>query len=154
MGEDHAHRPALPRTGSPATIPLRPGRRAVHDRRVADLLAQPGVDPVKGEDVPCGSATCYTVRIDLTPEEIAALGGDAGAIPCALPGGLPIPVDLADASLDLTFLVEQQTPRLAGINAIVGLGEAGELTADLTFTKWNEPVSIEPPPADQVQPGS
>ncbi len=135
-------------------LPLDPGAAGSLIDGLSDLLEQPGVDPVKGDDVPCGSATCYTVSIALTPEEIAALGGDVGALPSAIPGGVPIPIDLTQASLDLTFLVEQASPRLAGLNAVVGLGDGGEISADLTFSKWNEPVTIEPPPADQVQPRS
>jgi hypothetical protein len=116
---------------------------------LGDFLAQPGLDPVKGEDVECGTTTCYTVQIQLTPEELAALGGDAGEIP--IPTGLPIPIpDLGDVGIDLTIRVEKATTRLAGLTAVATAGEIGELTAELTFSKWNEAVSISPPPADQV----
>jgi hypothetical protein len=119
-----------------------------------EFLAQPGVDPVKGADVDCGGTTCYTVEIELTPEELAAMGDGAEA---PIPSGLPLPVplpDLGDASIDLTIRVEQDTTQLAGVTAVIGIGEAGEITADLTFSKWNEGVSISAPPADQVQGGS
>jgi hypothetical protein len=37
---------------------------------------------------------------------------------------------------------------------VLGAGDAGELTINLTFSKWNEGVDIQAPPADQVQGGS
>lgn len=116
---------------------------------LTDLLSRPGLDPVKGDDVPCGTGTCYTVRIELTPEELAAIG--VGDLP--IPSGLPIPLpDLADASVDLTIRVEQATTRLAGLTVALDLADAGELTAEVTFTKWDEPVAVDPPPPDQVAP--
>ena len=115
---------------------------------LTDLLAQPGLDPVKGDDVPCGSSTCYTVTIELTPAELAGLGGGLD-----LPTGLPIPIpDLAGASVDLTIRVTKDTTRLAGLAAIADLGDAGDLDVDIVFSKWGEAVSITTPPADQVAP--
>jgi hypothetical protein len=121
---------------------------------LADFLAQPGLDPVKGDDVDCGGTTCYTVRVELTSAELAALGdgGDGADLP--IPSGLPLPIpDIGDVALDLTVRVEKDTTRLAGLTAIVGTGAAGELTAEVRFSKWNEDVSVAAPPADQVQGG-
>ena len=117
-----------------------------------DFLAKPGVDPVKGADVDCGGKTCSTVRIELTSAELAALngGGTTVPLPNALP--VPVPVNLAGASLDLTFQVERDTNRFAGLAAIVGLGDGGKVTANVVLSKWNEPVTIAAPPADQIAP--
>jgi hypothetical protein len=120
-----------------------------------EALAQPGVDPAKGADVECGTKTCYTVTIELTADELAALQGESGGalpLPSALPIPIPLPSDLSDATVDLTFRVEQDTNNLAGIDAAIGLGEAGQLTSTITFSKWNEPVTVTAPPADQVKP--
>lgn len=115
------------------------------------LLARPELDPVKAEDVACGNTTCYRVEIALSPADLAALGaGDLEA-----PAGLPIPIPLPDltaATVDLTVLVAQETTRLAGITANTDLGANGAAALDLTFSKWDEPVSISPPPPDQVAP--
>jgi hypothetical protein len=111
---------------------------------VGDFLSRPGVNPVKGDDVACGGTQCYTVKIDLTPEELNALG--AGG---PLPSGLP--VDLGAASLNLSIRVAKDTNRLAGVGATFVLGEQGSLTMDLAFSKWDEPVLISAPPADQIQ---
>jgi hypothetical protein len=115
------------------------------------LLARPELDPVKAEDVACGNATCYRVEIALSPADLAALGvGDLEA-----PTGPPIPIplpDLAAATIDLTVLVAQDTTRLAGITANADLGANGAAAIDLTFSKWDEAVTISPPPPDQVAP--
>jgi hypothetical protein len=105
------------------------------------------VDPVKGDDVACGKTQCYTVKIELTPAELSALGADGPAT-----DGLP--VDMGAASLDLTIRVEKDTNHLAGIAATIALGEQGSLSLDLTMSLWDQPVTISPPPADQIQPAS
>lgn len=117
--------------------------------QLRDILEKPGVDPVKGEDAACGSATCYTVTIQLTPAELTALGLDTGDL--GLPGGLPIPVpDLGDQTIDLTVRVDKLTTRLSGLAVAIGGGATGDVTAELTFSKWDEDITITAPPIDQV----
>jgi hypothetical protein len=111
---------------------------------VGDFLTADGMDPVKGDDVDCGGKQCYTVSIELTPDELAALGADQTAT-----AGLPI--DLGAASLAFTIRVEKDTYHLAGIRTVASLGEQGSLTLDVTLSKWDQPMDISPPPADQVK---
>jgi hypothetical protein len=117
---------------------------------LTDLLAQPGLEPVKGEDVQCGNTTCYSVTIELTPDELAALGGFE--LPASLPIPIPIP-DLGDASVALSVRVAQDTTRLAGLLATVDLGDAGDIEIDLVFSKWGDAVTIAAPPDDEVAGG-
>ena len=137
-------------TGADTPDPSGEGRATIL-RSLTDLLARPELDPVKAEDVACGNTTCYRVEITLSPADLVALGaGDLEA-----PTGLPIPIPLPDltaAPVDLTILVAQDTTRLAGITANTDLGADGAAAVDLTFSKWDEPVSIAPPPPDQVAP--
>ena len=113
---------------------------------LGDFLLADGVDPVKGEDVDCGGKQCYTVMIELTPQELAALGG-AGA-------AAMIPLDVSDASLAFTVRVEKDTYHLAGITTVASLGAQGTLTLDVALSKWDQPFDISPPPADQIKPAS
>jgi hypothetical protein len=114
---------------------------------LADLMARTDLDPVKGPDVPCAGGTCYTLSIRLTADELIDLGGGV-----QLPTDLPIPLpDMSGAAVDLTLHVEQVTTRLSGITAEVDLGDTGDLTLEATFTRWNEPLDIAPPPGDQVE---
>ena len=113
---------------------------------LGDFLLKPGVDPVKGDDVACGSAQCYTVTADLTAEELAALGGTGATT------GLP--VDLTGASLAVTMRVEKDLPHhLAGLTVAVTTGDANVLTLDAILSRWDGSVSIAPPPADQIKGG-
>lgn len=121
---------------------------------VGEFLQADGVDPVKGDDVECGGKQCYTVMIELTADELAALGTDAPAA-----GDLPVdlgdlPVDLGDLSLAVTVRVEKDTHRLAGAATVISLGEMGSLTVDVSASKWDEPMDISPPPADQIKPAT
>lgn len=114
---------------------------------VGDFLTKDGVDPVKGDDVDCGSKRCYSVSIELTPEELAALGaGQAEA--------LGLPLDVGSASLAITIRVEKDTYHLAGVTTVASLGEQGTLTLVLTMSKWDQPMDISPPPPDQVKPAA
>ena len=114
---------------------------------VGDLLSKDGVDPVKGDDVACGESQCYAVRIELTPDELNALGAVG-------PAASALPIDVGAASLDITIRVEKATNRLAGIGATVALGDQGSLTFDIAMSGWDRPVTISAPPADQIQGGS
>lgn len=114
---------------------------------VGDFLTADGVDPIQGDDVDCGGKSCYSVSIELTAEELAALGAGQAA-------QLGLPLDLGSASLAFGIRVEKDTHRLAGIGATISLGEGGSLTLDLAMSKWDEPMDISPPPADQVKTAS
>lgn len=142
---------------SATTEPINPGTGGSPDpSAIAEMVGQlretlekPGVDPVKGEDAACGSATCYTVTIQLTPAELTALGLDTGDL--GLPSGLPIPVpDVGDQTIGLTVQVDKLTTRLASVTVAIGGGATGDVTAELTFSKWDEDITVTAPPADQV----
>jgi hypothetical protein len=110
---------------------------------VGDLLLQDGVTLAKGDDVACGSKSCYTVATTLTTAQIAAMGGSAVT-------GLPI--DLTGATLALTVRVEKDSPNhLAGLTAELKTPGDHSLKLDVTFSKWDGSVSISAPPADQVK---
>lgn len=128
-----------------SALPVDPTNMSGLVDNLGDFLLKPGVDPVKGEDVSCGGKQCYTIIVDLTAEELAAILGD---------GATGLPVDVTGATLKLTVRVEQETPNhLAGISLTVGLPGDETLNAELTFSKWDEPVTITAPPADQVDAG-
>jgi len=129
------------------SLPVNPTDTKSLIDNVGDFMSRDGVDPIKGEDVACGSTQCYTVKIDLTPDELSALGADG-------PAASGLPFDVGSASLNLTIRVEKTSNRLAGIAATVALGEQGSLTVDLALSKWDESVTVSAPPPDQVQASS
>lgn len=129
------------------SLPVDPTDAAGIFDDVGDFLSTDGIDPVKGADVDCGGKQCYTVMIELTPDELAALGANQISA-----GDLPI--DIGAASLAFTIRVEKDTYHLAGIRTVASLGDQGSLTFDLTLSKWDQPMDISPPPADQVKSAS
>jgi len=121
-----------------------PGNASGMVDNLGDLLLKQGVTLVKGDDVACGSKQCYTVTADLTATQLGTTGG--GAL-----GGLP--VNLTGATLKLTVRVEKDLPNhLAGVTAVISMPGGTSVTAEVTASKWDEPVSISAPPADQVKP--
>jgi hypothetical protein len=113
---------------------------------LGDLLLKEGVVLAKGDDVTCGSKQCYTVTADLDPAKMAPSAS-------ASIGGLPI--DLSGATVKLTLHVEKDLPNhLAGVTADVTTPSNGSAKIDLTFSKWDEPVTITAPPADQIKAAS
>jgi hypothetical protein len=111
---------------------------------LGDLLLKDGVDLAKGADVTCGSKQCYTVTADFTAAQLGLTGpvGAAGAS-----------VDLSGATLKLTVRVEKDLPyHLAGLTALVTMADASTVTAEVTASKWDEPITVVAPSADQVRP--
>jgi len=120
---------------------------------LTDLLARSDLQPTKEADAPCAGGTCYTLTLTLKPGDLAPAGSGAGAGP--IPSALPVPIqvpDLSSSTVDLTLHIDQATTRVSDATAVVDMGDLGNLTVQGTFTKWNEPVQINPPPADQVEP--
>jgi hypothetical protein len=129
-----------------STAPVDPTRTKVLIDQLGSLLLTDGVNLAKGDDVACGSKSCYTVTADLTAAQL----GTASAAPTT---GLPI--DLTGATVHLTLRVEKDLPyHLAGIAATLTAPNATSLQANLTASKWDQPVSVAAPPADQVKPPS
>lgn len=133
---------------------------------LSEFLSRSELAPVKGDDVECGGTTCYQVTVRLTVDELAALLGEGAGIEAPIPSGLPIPMpDLSGvAGVDVTVRVEKATTRLAGLTLVAttgagdgsaeSAGAAATVTAEIRFSNWDEAVSVEAPPADQVQGGS
>lgn len=94
--------------------------------------------PTKGADASCGSRTCYTIVLS-----VPVNGGDATGL------GLPLPSG-ANASVTVTLSIEQDT--LLPVYAVTQIngGSNGTFNLTLSLSKFNEPVSISAPPADQV----
>jgi hypothetical protein len=135
--------PKFEASDSTDSLPIDPTDPSGAFDEIREFLAADGVDPVKDGDVDCGERTCYSVTIELTPKEIAALGG------AAVPADLPI--DIGAASVNLNVRVDKDTHELAGLTAVTSLGEQGSVTAVLTFSKWDAAMSISAPPADQIE---
>jgi hypothetical protein len=127
-------------------LPIDPTNTTAMIGALRGVLQQPGVKPVKGPDVACGSKQCYTVSVELTADQLAAIAG---------PGASGLPVDLTGASLSVTIRVEKDLPyHHAGVSAKLTSADGNVVTLEMTMSKWDQPVTIVAPPADQVAPSS
>ena len=71
------------------------------------------------------------------------------------PAASDLPIDLSGAGVSIKLRVEKSLPyHLAGIAITVTMADSTKVKLDLTFSKWDVPVSIGAPPADQVKPTS
>jgi len=128
-----------------STLPVDPSNTNGMLKSLGEFLLKPGVDPVKGQDVTCGSKQCYTVNVDLSAAQLTPLIGTAA-------DGLPI--NLAGASLQMTLRVEKDLPNhLGGLHAKITMADGNVVNADATFSKWDEPVTVTAPPSEQIAPG-
>lgn len=122
---------------SDSGLPVDPTDPQASLKELQDWLKKPEVDPKKLDDTSCGTKSCYQIEIDLSAEDLKALSPEAA--------------DLGDASVVLTLLVEKDTLRPASMVVTVTSADVGELTVTVSLSKWDESLSIEAPPADQVE---
>ena len=106
--------------------------------QLTEALANLPNPPTKGSDVPCGSKTCYSISI-VVP--LSSAGDD--------PLGLPIP-SAATASVSADLHIEQDTLLPVAATVVIDAGTTGTFTLALTLSAFDQPVTISPPPADQV----
>ncbi len=105
------------------------------------VLEMPGMSPTKVADSKCGdNKDCYNVEFDLTGDELAAMASEA-----------PDP-SLAGAAFKLTIGVERESLRMSKMTLAVTLPEMGSVDLTVNMTKWDEPVTITEPAADQIAP--
>lgn len=111
---------------------------------LATFLARPELKPEKLPDTRCAGTDCYSVRFTVPAAEIRdALGSLGSAIP-GLSGD-------AVGDVAVTAGVRKDNLQLATLGLDIPAGGAQDLTIDLELSKVNEPVTITPPPADEVK---
>lgn len=111
---------------------------------LAAFLARPELAPEKLADARCLGTDCYMVRFTVPAAEIAdALGSLGSAIP-GLSGDA-----VGDATV--TAGVRRDNLRLATLGLEIPVGGTKPLEVALQLSRIDEPVAIEPPPADEVK---
>ena len=109
--------------------------------KLGEFLDRPEIAPIKADDARCGDKDCYVVEIDLTAAEIAAMASS-----------LPEQLDaLGDGAFKLEISVQKDTLRLGRLLVGLAAGDMGSLQLTVDFSRYDEAVTIEAPPADQVE---
>jgi hypothetical protein len=116
------------------------------------LLGMSGVAVASEGTDACADGTCDKIAITITG---AALQQAAGAAASANPLGAGVPGlgslgNLGDATI--TVWTATSSGRLNKLTFAVSAGSLGNITVTVTLSKFDAPVTVTPPPADQVQP--
>lgn len=106
-------------------------------------LDRPGTVPTRLADAGCPAGTCYVVRVVVSAADLAAV---ASAAPGVVSG-------LGDATLALEIEVDRASLELSAATIEIDLAEEGTITVAATFTAWDAPLAIEPPPATEIVEG-
>jgi uncharacterized membrane protein len=107
---------------------------------IGAALANLPVQPTKAADEKCGDADCYHVTLALDADQVRQLGGSA------LASVAPI-----DGSLAIDLFTRRQDYRPAKIALSVTSAELGTFGFAIEL-RYDQGVSIQPPPADQIAP--
>jgi hypothetical protein len=116
-------------------------KAAINELRT--FLDRDGVDSRLLDEATCNDRACYHVKVTISPELLDTTAADAGQSSMApstlLPDGL---------ALDLFF--DREKLYLSRVAVDLSGSQLGDLTAALAFTKFDEAVTIEAPPSDEV----
>jgi hypothetical protein len=110
---------------------------------VRDFLAMDGVEAEKLDDVACGERTCYAVRLTIPSGLLADAGDEVDMDPTAALG----------EALVLNLRFDRESLWLTEVSTAVESGSAGTFNATLTFSGFDQAVTVSPPPSDQVTEG-
>ena len=110
---------------------------------LSTFLARPELQPEKLADTRCAGTDCYSVRFTVPAAEISDALGSLGA---AIPG---LSGD-AVGDVTVTVAVRKDNLQLATLGLDIPTGGAAPLSINLELSKANDPVTITPPPADEV----
>ncbi len=104
---------------------------------LTSYLDKPGVSPTKQPDEKCGDKDCYRVSLTLDPSELQ------DALSSAAPG--------VSASGTVSLWVQKNDLRPVKFTIGADAGDQGTFELTIELSRFDAGVSIEAPPADQVE---
>jgi hypothetical protein len=112
-------------------------------KAVKDFLAKDGVKTTKLADVDCGDRKCYQISVSIPSSQMAAAGAVASMDPSTIFGD----------ALVLNLLFDQEKLWLTEISTSVESAKLGTFSAKLSFSKFDQAVTVSPPPSAEVTEG-
>ena len=109
------------------------------------FLAQPGIAPAKQPNDKVGDQDCYKVTFTVPASMVTGALAAAGSAAPALPSGLTL------GDVPVSAWVTTSDQRLTKLALDLPLGSAGTISMTITLSKFDVPVTVSPPPADQIQ---
>src|SRR5436190_20944289 len=104
-------------------------------------LARPGLVPTRLDDASCAAGRCYVLRITGSGADVGGTGG---------PGGGFLGSGLAIDQVTVELRIAQDTLRLSEVVLTLDAGSAGSVKATVALTGWDDPVTVVPPPSNQI----
>lgn len=140
----------VPFASADLPLPLQTPDPSAMAAQVEDLLAMEGVTVEKLDDTSCGEGTCYHLRLTIPLEALVSLAGSSG-----YPG---YPADFGDVFTEEMFggpfvldqLYDRNSLLLHELSFTISPQDVGDIGLTMTFTDYNVPVEISPPPSDQI----
>lgn len=113
------------------------------------FLEKEGVETAKLDDVDCGERTCYHIQLTIPAELMneAEPGADASMLPSMDPAAI------FGEALVLDLLFDREKSWLTEVSTSVTSESVGTFNATFTFSAFDEPVTVSPPPSDEVTEG-
>jgi hypothetical protein len=111
---------------------------------IREFLAKEGVVTTKKDDIACGERQCYRVQVSIPPE----LMTDADAATSSFD-----PSTLFGDALVLDLLFDREELWLTEIATSVDSEAVGTFSGTITFSAFNEDVTVSPPPSADVTEG-
>jgi hypothetical protein len=141
-GHEQIPLPSPGASGSASAAPsLDPKTAALAE--IGKLLLKDGVVSKKLEDIACGDAQCYHVQVSV-PSSVMTASPDLASLK---------PADIFGDALVVDLLFNREHLWLTEISTKIDSPKAGSFSAKITFSDFNAPVTVSPPPSDQVQEG-
>ena len=114
--------------------------------KLREFLARDGVTTQKLEDVTCGDRQCYHVQVTIPPSVMASASS-------ASPHASMNPADIFGDALVLDLQFDRERLWLTSVSLNIDSAKVGTVSLTITLSAFDEPVTVSPPPADQVQEG-
>lgn len=112
-------------------------------QEVQDFLAKDGVVVTKLDDVACGDRQCYQVNVSIPSSLMEEAGAAASMDPSTIFGD----------ALVLNLLFDREKLWLTELSTDVASAELGTFSVTLSFSKFDEDVTLSPPPDAEVTEG-
>lgn len=112
-------------------------------KKVKDFLAKDGVETKKLADVACGDRQCYQVSVSIP----SSLMSDAGAVASLDPS------TIFGEALVLNLLFDREKLWLTELSTDVASDSLGTFNVTLSFSNFDEDVTVSPPPDAEVTEG-
>jgi hypothetical protein len=113
--------------------------------KVGEFLAKEGVVTTKLADVACGDRQCYQVSVKVPSDLMKEEGADALAS--------IDPSTIFGEAVELNLLFDREKLWLTEASTSVESDEVGTFSATLSFSNFDESVTVSPPPSADVTEG-